>query len=68
MRSSEFSDCLPQSKRDGGGRAEIPNSEFRIPNSREAGYTLVVLIMAIAVMAELGSSYRASTAVEYASS
>jgi len=29
----------------------IPNSEFLIPNSREAGYTLVVLIMAIAVMA-----------------
>ena len=39
------------SKRDGGGRAEIPNSEFRIPNSSASGYTLVVLIMAIAVMA-----------------
>jgi type II secretory pathway pseudopilin PulG len=36
---------------DGGGRVGIPNSEFRIPNSRQAGYTLVVLVMAIAVMA-----------------
>ena len=32
-------------------RAEIPNSEFRIPNSGEAGYTLVMFIIVIAVMA-----------------
>jgi len=42
---------IHQRERDGGGWVGIPNSEFRIPNSREAGYTLVVLIMAIAVMA-----------------
>jgi type II secretory pathway pseudopilin PulG len=29
----------------------IPNSEFRIPNSREAGYTLAIFLMVIAVMA-----------------
>ena len=45
-----------------GGRAEIPNSEFRIPNSREAGYTLVVFVMIIAVMAIL-----MATAVEIVS-
>lgn len=29
----------------------VPNSEFRISNSREAGYTLVIFVMVIAVMA-----------------
>ena len=29
----------------------IPNSELRIPNSREAGYTLAIFLMVIAVMA-----------------
>ena len=30
---------------------KIPNSEFRIPNSPDAGYTLVLFVMVIAVMA-----------------
>ena len=34
-----------------GGCRSIPNSEFRIPNSSEAGYTLVVFVMIVAVMA-----------------
>ena len=33
------------------GRVEIQNSEFRIQNSSEAGYTLAILVMVIAVMA-----------------
>ncbi len=34
-----------------GRVGEIPHSSFLIPNSGEAGYTLVVLVMVIAVMA-----------------
>jgi type II secretory pathway pseudopilin PulG len=34
-----------------GGRAAIPNPEFRISNSNESGYTLVMFIIVIAVMA-----------------
>jgi type II secretory pathway pseudopilin PulG len=50
MMSVQDIHCHPND-REMGGWVEIPNSEFRIPNSREAGYTLVVLVMAIAVMA-----------------
>ncbi len=51
IRNSEFRIELPPTAGIARGRAEIPNSEFRIPNSREAGYTLVVFVMIIAVMA-----------------
>jgi type II secretory pathway pseudopilin PulG len=51
IRNSEFGIELPPTAEIARGRAEIPNSEFRIPNSREAGYTLVVVVMIIAVMA-----------------
>ena len=35
----------------GGLRRPSENSEFEIPNSREAGYTLAILVMVIAIMA-----------------
>ena len=34
-----------------GREGGIPNSEFIIPDSREAGYTLAILVMVIAIMA-----------------
>ncbi len=56
--NSEFgirnSECpVPTSDDSGiaGGRAEIQNSEFRIHNSREAGYTLAIFVMVLAIMA-----------------
>jgi len=47
---SELPNRFPHCDRVGGGRAEIQNSKFKIQDYREAGYTLVVLVMAIAVM------------------
>jgi type II secretory pathway pseudopilin PulG len=51
IRNSECPACLPGDPGFPGGRAEIQNSEFRIPNSREAGYTLAIFVMVLAVMA-----------------
>lgn len=45
-----------------GRLGAIPNPEFSIPNSREAGYTLALFVMVIAVMAIM-----AGAAVELAS-
>ena len=53
IRNSEFGIERYPSVDISVGGAEIPNSEFRTPNSREAGYTLVVFVMIIAVMAIL---------------
>ena len=41
----------PSPVRAKGRVGEIPHSSFLIPNSREAGYTLVIFVMVIAVMA-----------------
>ncbi len=51
IRNSEFGIERTLAAGIAGGRAGIPNSKFLIPNSREAGYTLVVFVMIIAVMA-----------------
>jgi type II secretory pathway pseudopilin PulG len=46
---TDFADS--SSARPQGGAGEIPNSSFLIPHSSEAGYTLVVFVMIVAVMA-----------------
>ncbi len=50
-RSADQSQATGPSTLGSPSASTIPDSEFRIPNSREAGYTLAIFLMVIAVMA-----------------